>query len=103
MSGFDHTKLDDLIHSRIRLAIMAVLSAVDRAEFTYLRDMVKTTDGNLGAHLAKLEAAGYVAVDKRFVDRKPVTSYRVSAAGRKAFGQYLRVLDGLLKGGGGQK
>lgn len=101
MSEFDHKKLDDLIHSRIRLAIMAVLSAVDRAEFTYLRDAVKTTDGNLGAHLAKLEAAGYLAVDKRFVDRKPVSHYRLTAAGRRAFASYLRTLDAMLSPRGG--
>lgn len=100
MSAFDHTRLDDVIHSRIRLAIMSVLSAVDRAEFAYLRDAVKTTDGNLGAHLAKLEAARYVAVDKRFVDRKPVSHYRLTALGRKAFEGYLRALDSLLKAGG---
>jgi DNA-binding MarR family transcriptional regulator len=97
VTGFDHTRLDDLIHSRIRLAIMAVLSAVDRAEFTYLRDVVKTTDGNLGAHLGKLEAARYVAVDKRFVARRPVSYYRLTATGRKAFDHYLKTLDALLK------
>lgn len=96
MSEFDHQKLDDLIHSRIRLAIMAVLSAVDRAEFRYLRDAVKTTDGNLGAHLAKLEGAGYVRVHKRFVDRKPVSDYRLTAAGRKAFESYLKTLEAML-------
>lgn len=101
MSTFDHTRLDDLIHSRIRLAIMAVLGGVERAEFTYLRDAVKTTDGNLGAHLAKLEAAGYVAVDKRFVERKPVSHYRLTAAGRRAFESYLKTLDAMLKPQGG--
>lgn len=96
MNEFDHRKLDDLIHSRIRLAIMAVLSAVERAEFTYLRGAVKTSDGNLGAHLAKLEDAKYLAVEKRFVDRKPVSYYRLTVTGRKAFDAYLRSLATLL-------
>lgn len=95
MSAFDHQKLNELIHSRIRLSIMAVLSTVNRAEFAYLREAVNTTDGNLGAHLAKLEEAGYVSVEKRFVDRKPVSYYRITAAGRKAFDRYLTALDQL--------
>ena len=96
---FDHQRLDDVIHSRIRLAIVAVLSAVDRAEFTYLREQVNTSDGNLGTHLGKLEEAKYVAVEKKFVERKPVSYYRLTAQGRSAFKAYLKHLDALLKGG----
>lgn len=95
MTEFDHTQLDDLIHSRIRLAVMAVLASVERAEFSFLRDQVKATDGNLGAHLRKLEDAGYVSADKRFVDRKPVTDYRLTAQGRAAFDAYVAHLASL--------
>lgn len=95
MTGFDHTQLDDLIHSRLRLAVMAVLASVDRADFTFLRDQVNATDGNLGAHLRKLEDAGYVSADKRFVDRKPVTDYRLTAQGRAAFDAYVAHLASL--------
>ena len=60
MSSFDHRRLDRTVHSRIRLAVLAILAAVDEARFTFLRDRVKTTDGNLASHLRKLEDAGYV-------------------------------------------
>jgi DNA-binding MarR family transcriptional regulator len=95
MAEFDHTQLDDLIHSRLRLAAMAVLASVERAEFTFLRDQVKATDGNLGAHLRKLEDAGYVTATKRFADRKPVTDYRITPAGRAAFEAYVQQLAAL--------
>lgn len=95
MTGFDHTQLDDLIHSRIRLAVMAVLASVERAEFAFLRDQVNATDGNLGAHLRKLEDAGYLSAEKRFVARKPVTDYRLTAQGRAAFDAYVAHLATL--------
>lgn len=65
--------------------IMAILAAVDDAEFTDLREQVNTTDGNLATHLRKLEDAGYVKADKSFRDRKPVTRYRMTEEGRAAF------------------
>lgn len=95
MTEFDHTRLDDLIHSRIRLAVMAVLASVERAEFSFLRDQVNATDGNLGAHLRKLEDAGYLSAEKRFVERKPVTDYRLTAQGRAAFDAYVARLAAL--------
>ncbi len=95
-SDFDYQQLDDVIHSRIRLAVMAILAAVDDSEFTYLRDRTGATDGNLGAHLRKLEEAGYVTVDKSFVDRKPVSRYRLTGKGRRAFGEYVERMERLL-------
>ncbi len=97
MTDFDYLQLDDVIHSRIRLAIMSVLISVDEAEFTFLRDKVKATDGNISVHLKKLEDAGYILVNKNFVDRKPVSTYRLSAKGRKAFELYVERLESLIK------
>lgn len=99
MSQFDYHRLDDVIHSRIRLAVMSILAGVESAEFTYLRDRTGATDGNLGAHMKKLEDAGYVAVDKRFVDRKPLTRYRLTADGREAFCRYVDRLEAMISGG----
>lgn len=99
MTGFDYQQLDEIIHSRIRLAVMAILAAVEDAEFTYLREKVNATDGNLGAHLRKLEEAGYVAVRKGFVARKPVSRYRLTSKGRDAFGRYVERLGSMLHGG----
>lgn len=97
MSEFDHRRLDELIHSRIRLAVIAILAAADDAEFTYLRDEVNTTDGNLSTHLRKLEEAGYVEVRKMFVDRRPVSRYRLTRTGREAFAAYVERMERLLR------
>ena len=97
MSDFDYQQLDDLIHSRIRLAIMAVLVSVDEAEFTLLRKMTKATDGNLSVSLRKLEDAGYIAVKKSFVKRKPRSTYQLSRKGHKAFQVYVDRLENLIK------
>ena len=97
MSAFDYQRLDDVIHARIRLAVMSILSGVESAEFTYLRDRTGATDGNLGAHLRKLEEAGYVEVEKRFEDRKPVSRYGLTGAGREAFGRYVDRLEAMIR------
>lgn len=98
---YDHRQLDRLVHSRIRLAVLSILAAVDDAEFTYLRDQVNTTDGNLSTHMKKLEDAGYVEPDKSFVDRKPVTRYRLTGDGREALRTYVDRLETMLEGGEG--
>jgi DNA-binding PadR family transcriptional regulator len=69
---------------------------VESAEFTFLKDKVGATDGNLSVHLRKLEEAGYISVDKRFVSRKPVSSYKLTVKGRKAFESYLAHLEKLI-------
>ncbi len=97
MSQYDYQQIDDIIHSRIRLAIMAVLMAVDEAEFIYLREKVGATDGNLSVHLKKLEEAKYIAVKKSFAERKPITHYKLTSAGRKAFEAYIDNLEKLIK------
>lgn len=97
MNEFDYQQLDEIIHSRIRLAIMAVLITVDEAEFTFLRDKVNATDGNLSTHLKKLDEAGYIAVNKSFENRKPVSRYLLTQKGRKAFELYIERLEKLIK------
>ena len=98
MATFDYRELDDVIHSRIRLAVMAILASADDAEFTGLRDAVGATDGNLSTHMGRLAEAGYVEVDKRFRDGKPVTRYRLTERGRAAFRRYVDRLETLLGG-----
>lgn len=100
MSAFDYQRLDEVIHSRIRLAVMSILVTVEAAEFTYLRDRTGATDGNLGAHLRKLEESGYVEVEKRFEDRKPVSRYGLTREGREAFRRYVDRLETMISGGG---
>ena len=96
MKSFDYRQLDDVIHSRIRLAVVSVLVSVEEAEFTFLRERVHATDGNLSIHLRKLEEAGYIEVKKGFVGRKPQSTYRLTEAGRKAFEAYVAALEKLI-------
>ena len=89
-------ELNPVIHGKLRLALLSLLTGVDEAEFTWLRSKTGSTDGNLGAQLMKLEEAGYIAVQKRFVDRKPQSLYRITEAGRQALAEYVRALRELL-------
>lgn len=93
-------ELNNIIHQPVRLQIMSGLVALDvgeQLEFTYLRKLLKLTDGNLGAHLVKLEEAGYVQIEKTFIDKKPRTFIRVSGRGRDAFGDHVAALQQILK------
>jgi DNA-binding transcriptional ArsR family regulator len=89
-------ELNPVVHGRLRLALLSLLSGVEEAEFTWLRSRTDSTDGNLGAQLLKLEEAGYVAVEKKFVLRKPQTLYRLTEAGRQALTEYVQALKQLL-------
>ncbi len=84
---------DPVLLSQARLGVVAVLMTRREAAFTDLKALLGVTQGNLGTHLARLEAAGYVAVDKRFVQRKPRTTYRLTAAGRHAFLAHVARLE----------
>jgi DNA-binding MarR family transcriptional regulator len=97
MADFNYHQLDEIIHSRIRLAVMSVLVSIDQADFTFLKDQVKTTDGNLSIHLRKLEAAGYIASTKQFLNRRPVSSYRMTPKGRIAFANYVEKIEKLIR------
>jgi DNA-binding MarR family transcriptional regulator len=91
---------NDIIHQPLRLKIMAALysqSERDGIEFTRLKSMVDATDGNLGAHIATLEKAAYVAVTKDFVGKKPRTRVAISREGRRAFEQHVAYLKDILE------
>ncbi len=94
---FDIGRIDDVIHGRMRLGIMATLSGVETADFATLKARLQATDGNLSVHLRKLEEAGFVTVTKRFVGRKPLTEAAMTDAGRKAFVAYLDAMAGLVQ------
>jgi DNA-binding MarR family transcriptional regulator len=92
--------LNETIHQTARLRVMAVLVTLDpgaEVEFTYLRGLLDLTDGNLGAHLRKLEEAGYIAVNKTFVDRKPRTFISITSEGRRVFKEHVEALQAILK------
>ena len=96
MTDYDHAAIDELLHSRVRLAIVAFLAGAKTADFSAVRDATKTTDGNASIHLRKLEDAGYVAVKKRFVARRPQTLYSLTDRGRQALLAYVAHLETLL-------
>jgi len=96
MTAFDIGEIDEVIHGRVRLGIMAYLSTTESANFNELKEKLQTTDGNLSVHLRKLEDAGFVAVSKSFQGRKPMTRASMTEAGRRAFVAYLDAMAGLV-------
>lgn len=91
--------LNEIIHQPVRLRIMAVLSSLNnetQVSFNYLKDLLDLTDGNLGAHLRKLEEASYIAITKTFVNNKPQTYVEATVAGRRAFTEHVAALEDIL-------
>lgn len=95
--SFDHTEIDDVIHGRLRLGVMAYLATVNPASFAELKAKVNATDGNLSTHLSKLEAAGYVRIEKKFEGKKPRTNVHLTNKGRSAWLAYLARIAALLE------
>jgi DNA-binding MarR family transcriptional regulator len=95
-------EIDNVIHGRLRLGIMAYLADADVADFTELKLALEATQGNLGANLITLEQAGYIAIEKSFVGRKPLTRARITPEGREAFRRYLLQMAKLVETGLGQ-
>jgi len=91
------TKLNKAFDHRVRLGIMSVLVVNDWVDFTFLKDTLELTDGRLASHIKALEKVKYLEVRKRFVGRKPNTSYRATEKGRQAFKAHLDALEELLK------
>src|ERR1700674_3672392 len=97
------SRLDETVHQRVRLGILGVLSEANRASFTYLRDALGVSDGNLSAHLHVLADAGLVDVDKEFVDRRPRTWVRATRLGRDTFKAEMATLTELVTRYGAKK
>ena len=90
-------KLDPLLHSELRLAVMSVLVNLEEADFVYLREVTKATAGNLSVQLDKLSDAGYISVEKTFEGKKPRTICRITPVGLQAFEEYFDALKSYLK------
>ena len=99
MDDFDISGIDEVIHGRLRLGVMAYLAGLGAgtADFNELKARLQASDGNLSVHLRKLEEAGYVAIEKSFVGRKPLTRVVLTPAGRKAFVTYLDAIGRLVE------
>jgi DNA-binding MarR family transcriptional regulator len=89
-------KFDELILSKTRLGIISALIGGDKLEFTYLRNTLNLSDGNLSVQIRKLEEAGYIKVEKVFVDRKPKTFCKITGKGQKALKYLIRTLENLV-------
>ena len=90
-------QLDRVIHEKGRLAIMSLLAASPELSFTEMRTSLKMTDGNLMAHMRTLQEAGYVSATKVFNSGRPLTTYELTAKGQRAFGQYIDLLENIVK------
>ncbi len=90
-------ELDPLLHSQLRLAVMSLLIGLDAAEFTFLKEKTNATAGNLSVQLDKLSEAGYIAIEKSFHGKKPVTTCRITKKGVKAFEDYVNSLKGYIQ------
>lgn len=93
---FDIERIDEVIHGRLRLGVMAYLSTAGSGDFNELKAKLQATDGNLSAHLRKLEDAGYVTIEKTFVGKKPLTRVIITDPGRAAFVAYLDAMASLV-------
>ena len=90
-------KLNPILHSELRLAIMSLLISLTKAEFTYLKEQTNATAGNLSVQITKLEEAGYIKVEKGFKGKMPQTICSVTKKGINAFEQYVNDLKEYLK------
>lgn len=95
LQGFDAA-----LEHRVRLAISVLLARHGEISFSRFKEQLELTDGNLGAQLRRLEDEGYVVLRRDFVERKPVTWYKLSAKGRKALDKHLQALQGMIRAAG---
>ena len=97
MNPEPYLQLDRVIHEKGRLAIMSILAASPELSFTELRDALGMTDGNLTTHIRALQQEGYVAVAKSYQNRRPLTTCSLTAPGRKAFTDYINLLEQIVR------
>ena len=92
-------KLDPILHSELRLAVMSILAGVDEADFTYLKKQTGATSGNLSVQIDKLSSAGYITVEKSFKGKMPRTTCKITPEGQEAFRNYVEALKEYLSEG----
>ncbi len=97
MPDSEQQKFDELLLSKTRLGIISALISGDKLDFTYLKKVLELSDGNLSVQIRKLEEAGYIKVEKVFVDRKPKTFCKITPKGQNAIKSLMSKLEGLLQ------
>lgn len=94
---FDYRKLDKVLHSRVRTALMSALLSLKEADFNMLKDLLDLSDGNLITHLRVLQEAGYIASRREGRGRNASSTYWVTAAGKRAFQRYVKALEQICR------
>lgn len=92
-------KLDPLLHSELRLAIISILAGVDEADFNYLKEQTGASSGNLSVQIDKLAEAGYISIEKGFKGKMPRTTCKITSSGMEAFRSYVKALKKYLVAG----
>ena len=90
-------ELNPILHSELRLGIMSLLISIQEADFVYIMEQTKSTGGNLGAQIIKLQKAGYIEVEKSFKANRPCTTCKITPEGIKAFDEYVEALKSYIK------
>lgn len=96
MPPIDFNGLDTVVHGPVRLGVITALQAEGPLDFTTLVKRFEVADGAMGVHLRKLDEAGYIATNRRFVGRRPKSTYRITAAGRRALSHYLGTMQQII-------
>ena len=86
-------ELDPILHSQLRLAVMSILTSIEEAEFSYLKEKANATSGNLSVQISKLKEAGYIEIQKQFNNNYPQTLCKITSAGKEAFENYVKALQ----------
>jgi len=89
-------KLNPLLHSQLRLAIMSLLISIEKADYSYIKEKTQASAGNISVQISKLEDAGYLKVEKKFKNNRPNTSYTITQKGVNAFEQYVNTIEQYL-------
>ncbi len=89
--------LNKAFESRVRLGIMSVLMVADQVDFVTLKEQLQVTDGNIASHITALEKLTYIKVEKKFIGKKPNTTYSVTTQGKKAFREHINALEKLIR------
>jgi DNA-binding MarR family transcriptional regulator len=89
--------LNKAFESRVRLGIMSILMVNEQADFGTIKEQLQVTDGNIASHISALEKLDYIKVEKKFIGKKPNTSYAATSTGKKAFHEHLNALEAIIR------
>ncbi|MCF8214454.1 MAG: transcriptional regulator [Chitinophagaceae bacterium] len=89
--------LNKAFESRVRLGIMSILMVNEQVDFSAIKEQLQVTDGNIASHISALEKLDYIKIEKKFIGKKPNTSYAATLKGKKAFHEHLNALEAIIR------